>query len=154
MTSNELRRRILLPLYELYLKGGNGPMAEPKLMTSSGANDEVQFREELRFLHDEGYVEGTPVPFQPHGYLKSVSLTRKGAHLMDTPGELDRQFPVGPVNQVTDLFLHQMRIEFEKSDLSDDEKEQFFLLLEKFAANPKAAAILFNVLNRCFLPQT
>jgi len=152
MTTNELRRRILLPLYELYVRGDNGSLEGKKLLASSGVADEVQFREELRFLHDEGFVEGTTSPLLPQGELERVTITKKGVHALDTPGELDRLFPVGPVHQVADLFLQQIRMEFERSDLTDDEKEQFFLLLEKFAANPRAATILFNVLNRCFLP--
>ncbi len=151
MTSNELRRRLLKALHTQYLEDERATTPASKLREVTGADDEVQLWEDVRFLHDEEYITGTPVPFERDGYLEDIAISLRGARLMDDPAGLDRAFPVDDVHLAVDRFLHQMRLEFERADMDEDEKEQFFLYLEKFSANPGAASVLYRVINTCFL---
>ena len=106
------------------------------------------FEIRVQFLHDEEYVEGTPVPFERKGYLKSARISRKGVDLMDDPVECERMFPVKGVTAAVDAFLYEMRLELEGAELPDGEKTELFERLRRFTSHPLAARALNAVLQK------
>lgn len=150
MTPNETRRSILKALYERHRDDACAAVETSALVRELGIEDLKEFWENVRFLHDEEYLDGTPVPYMREGYLERARITRKGIEIMDNAEELDRVFPVDPEHLVVEEFLHEARLGFERSGLSDDEKEKLFLHLEKLAAHPGALKVLHEVLGKCF----
>lgn len=150
MTANEVRRNILRALYEHYRDSGHSSMETSALIRKLGIDDLKEFWEDVRLLHDEEYIEGTPVPYKREGYLERARITKKGMGLVDDPAVLDLVFPADPEHVVVEEFLREARLGFERASMSDDEKEQLFLHLEKLAAHPGALKVLYEVLNRCF----
>ncbi len=151
MTANEVRRNILNALYEHHRDDAHASVETSALVRELGIDDLKEFWEDVRFLHDEAYLDGTPVPYMREGYLERAKITRKGIDLVDNPAELDRAFPVDPEHLVVEEFLHEARLGFERSGLSGDEKERLFLHLEKLAAHPGALKVLHEVLRKCFV---
>jgi hypothetical protein len=167
MTPNETRREILSVLFQYHKLNGNEVMDTDALVKAVGTDDETQFWGDLQFLHDEEYVEGTPVPFERKGYLKSARISRKGVDLMDDPVECERMFPVKGVTAAVDAFLYKMRLELEKgvtaavdaflykmrlelegAELPDEEKTELFERLRRFTSHPLAARALNAVLQK------
>jgi hypothetical protein len=148
MTPNETRRKILRTLYDNHRENSQSSMESSELIRRMGVTDLTEFWEDVQHLHDEEYIDGTPVPFQRPGFLERASLTPRGISLMDNPAELDRLFPLDLLHVVVEGFLRDMRLEFEKSEMSDDEKEQLFLCLERLAGHPVAASLMSRVLQR------
>jgi hypothetical protein len=148
MTPNETRREILSVLFQYHKLNGNEVMDTDALFKAVGTSDETQFWDDLQFLHDEEYVEGTPVPFERKGYLKGGRITRKGVDLMDDPVECERMFPVKGITAAVDAFLYEMRLELEGAELPDEEKTELFERLRKFTSHPLAARALNAVLQK------
>jgi hypothetical protein len=148
MTPNETRREILSVLFQYHKLNGNEVMDTDALVKAVGTDDETQFWGDLQFLHDEEYVEGTPVPFERKGYLKSARISRKGVDLMDDPVECERMFPVKGVTAAVDAFLYKMRLELEGAELPDEEKTELFERLRRFTSHPLAARALNAVLQK------
>jgi hypothetical protein len=148
MTPNETRREILSVLFQYHKLNGNEMMDTDALFKAVGTDDESQFWDDLQFLHDEEYVEGTPVPFERKGYLKGARITRKGVDLMADPVECELMFPVKGVTAAVDAFLYEMRLELEGAELPDEEKTELFERLRKFTSHPLAARALNAVLQK------
>lgn len=150
MTPNEVRREVLSRLYNHSRAGSGSSMESAELIRNMGIEDLTEFWEDVRFLHDEEYIDGTPVPFMRKGYLERAKITKKGVDLLDNSSELDRVFPVDPEHVIVDEFLREARLGFERADMSGEEKEHLFLHLEKLAAHPGSLKVLYGVLRKCF----
>ncbi|MEJ2254338.1 MAG: hypothetical protein P8Y75_08225 [Nitrospirota bacterium] len=141
-----MRRKILLALYEHSRPGEGEYLDTSELFKRLKLEDLVEYWEDIRYLHDEEYVDGTPVPYMRQGYMPRVRLTAKGLAVAEDPEKLDRAFPGDPARHAVEAFLKSYRLELEKALVADEEKERIFLHLERLASHPVGMRVLEKVL--------
>jgi hypothetical protein len=145
-THSRTRRKILEALYSLHLENPSGAVDSDDLLHLLGFDDMEAYYEDLQFLFEEEYVEGTPVPFLHRGYLRNARITQKGAAVVSNTGELDRAFPVDRENEAVEAFVESLRQAVQNADMSSYDKETVLEELAKFLSLPKARDILAGVL--------
>lgn len=147
-----LRRRILRALYDFHKGAGHGSMKARELLEIVGPDNEPEFFESLQYLHDEDYIEGEYLPYEPQGYIESARIAQKGVDLMDNPAELDRVFPIGREQVKADDFFEGLRMEIEAADISREEKEVLLVRFRQLFSHPAVPVILSKALSRSHKP--
>jgi hypothetical protein len=134
-----MRRRILEALCSLHMENPAGEVDAHDLVALLGVVDAEAFYEDLQHLYDEGYVEGTPVPFEHRGYLKRARISRKGVEAVDSPAEMDRLFPVDKPHEAAEAFVEALKESIRGADIPAEDKEAMLVDLGRFISNPRAA---------------
>lgn len=147
-----LRRRILKALYDFHKGAGHGSVKARELMVIVRPDSEPEFFESLQYLHDEDYIEGEPLPYEPQGYIENAKLAPKGVELLDNPAELDRVFPVGKEQEKADIFFESLRMEIEAAEISSEEKEVLLVRFRELFSHPAVPVILSKALTKTCKP--
>lgn len=145
MTPAEIRRAVLLRLYDIYKKNPHEYVKPIELIQHIGS-DEIQKTQDLEhhleYLGESGFIDLRRLTRGVSGPIHKVKLKYKGVDIVEDPSEFNMQFPAQININITQNFTIAMQRAIEKADLPELEKKNLLSKLDDIISHPVISGIV------------